>query len=98
MKEHESQVPRRAVRNSPPLCILQSRFIVGQLKKLSIKVSRALTLVIEHELVITTICAYHYDTIVILAKRTHALRTARHLKFTETPTRAEVLWQERGGR
>jgi len=109
------------------LCILQSRFVVGQLEKLRVKVSRALTLVVEHELVITTVCAYHcirdkrekldgayngfrliyislrchrltYDAIVILTKRAHALGTARHLKFAETPTRAEVLWQERGGR
>ena len=59
VKEHENQVPRRAVKNSPPLYILQSRFVIGQLEKLSIKVSRALTLVVEHEFVITTICAYH---------------------------------------
>lgn len=108
--------------------ILQSRFVVGQLEKLRVKVSRALTLVVEHELVITTVCAYHcirdkrerldgayngfclicislrgyhrltYDAIVILTKCAHALGTARHLKFAETPTRAEVLWQERGGR
>jgi len=41
------------------LCILQSRFVVGQLEKLRVKVSRALTFVVEHELVITTVCTYH---------------------------------------
>lgn len=58
MKEHESHLSSRLGVHRR-LCILQSRFVVGQLEKLRVKVSRAFTLVVEYELVITTVCTYH---------------------------------------